>query len=98
MDIKPIGVYSFVKRAELCEYYKKAGMNPEEGRGFRNVSLYLLWGRVGRKLYCRIKCPINPLPIIGWWETPDIQQVVELVKSNGWALKAEECLPLCLFN
>ena len=39
------------------------------------------------KCFCRIKCPINPLPVKGEFELPSLDSLKEFLKANGWVLK-----------
>ena len=39
------------------------------------------------KVFCRIKCPINPLPVVGWFETPSINCLKKHLETLGWQLK-----------
>lgn len=38
------------------------------------------------KTFCRIKCPINPLPVTGWFETPDVAVLKRALAAHGWKL------------
>jgi len=40
-----------------------------------------------RRLICRIKCPINPLPIRGEFEVPSISAITSFLNANGWKKK-----------
>lgn len=33
---------------------------------------------------CKIKCPINPLPIKGEFEASSLQSVIDSIIANGW--------------
>lgn len=39
------------------------------------------------KTICRIKCPINPLPIKGEFETPSVGAVSHVLATMGWVFK-----------
>ena len=39
------------------------------------------------KCFCRIKCPVNPLPVKGEFEVPTLSCLQEFLKANGWELK-----------
>lgn len=51
----------------------------------RDVQLILLVRHEDGKRYCRIKCPINPLPIKGEFETTTAADVGRLIMSMGWS-------------
>ena len=39
------------------------------------------------KVFCKIKCPINPLPVKGEFEAPSFVAVQRFLNANGWAYK-----------
>lgn len=45
------------------------------------------------KTYCRIQCPVNPLPIRGEFETPNIRILKEFLASNGWVELSHTLIP-----
>lgn len=51
----------------------------------RIVKLVILVRHEAGKCYCRIKCPINPLPIKGEFETTTAADVGRLIMSMGWS-------------
>lgn len=63
----------------------------------REVRLILLvrFNEKGKPI-CRIKCPINPLPIKGEFEAPTVGAVSHTLETMGWTYK--EKLPLGLFR
>lgn len=46
-------------------------------KGYRQVS----------KCFCKIKCPVNPLPVKGEFEIPSIEVLHSFLKADGWELK-----------
>lgn len=44
-------------------------------------------GTIKHKCICRIKCPINPLPIKGEFECVSTGEMSKLLKSMGWTYK-----------
>lgn len=38
-------------------------------------------------IYCKIKCPINPLPVKGEFELPSLDALHNFLKANGWEYK-----------
>ena len=88
----------FIKRTNLSAYcnnkvYSKCGSdaNFEAMRKYyakeREVQLILLTRYEKGKLMCRIKCPINPLPVKGEFEAPSLTSVEAFLYSNGWKFK-----------
>lgn len=45
------------------------------------------WGRKanGIRTFCRIECPINPLPIKGEFEIPSLSALDAFLRNNGWS-------------
>ena len=41
------------------------------------------------KVFCKIKCPVNPLPVKGEFEVPSIEALRSFLKANGWTLKQD---------
>jgi hypothetical protein len=39
------------------------------------------------KCFCKIKCPVNPLPVKGEFELPSIDVLRSFLKANGWKLQ-----------
>lgn len=62
----------------------------------RDIKLILLVRYDNNKCICRIKCPINPLPVRGEFNAVGTHEVVELLTSLGWTY--EQRLPLYLFR
>ena len=53
----------------------------------RDVRLILLVRHEDGKCICRIKCPINPLPIKGEFQCVSTGEMSKLLKSMGWTYK-----------
>lgn len=41
------------------------------------------------KCFCKIKCPVNPLPVKGEFELPSLDSLRGFLKTNGWTLKQD---------
>ena len=41
--------------------------------------------------YCKIKCPVNPLPVKGEFELPSLDALYKFLKANGWVLEQNLC-------
>jgi hypothetical protein len=50
----------------------------------RDITLNVYVGRDMDKLYCKIQCPISPLPVKGEFEVPSLYILREFLKNNGW--------------
>lgn len=53
----------------------------------REVELILLVRYEGNKSICRIRCPINPLPIKGDFQCVSASEMSKLLASMGWKYK-----------
>ena len=92
--------YCFSKVTNLLKWlqsnYKMFGTHgtDEQAQRIRNeyarereVQLILLVRHEEGKCICRIKCPINPLPIKGEFNAPSAADVIRLLASLGWRYK-----------
>ena len=43
------------------------------------------------KCFCKIKCPINPLPVRGEFEVASLEALRSFLKADGWTLKQDVC-------
>ena len=50
----------------------------------RDVRLILMVRYDGKRTFCAIKCPINPLPVVGEFEVPNITVLQNFLKQDGW--------------
>ena len=69
-----------VYQMALKEYQREAAIYAKE----RPVTLVVQVHYERNKTFCRIKCPINPLPVKGWFETPSINVLKKHLMSLGW--------------
>lgn len=53
----------------------------------RDVQLILLIRYDGKKTICRIKCPINPIPVKGEFEASSMQGIFDFLRQHGWAFR-----------
>ena len=53
----------------------------------REVQLIAMFRWENGKCFCKIKCPINPLPVKGEFETPSMGVIDRFLKNNGWRFK-----------
>lgn len=102
----------FTKRGNLSKWFDINGYKYAQGANMeysdryqkmravyateREIQLILLVRYEEGKLICRIKCPINPLPIKGEFEAPTVGAVSHTLETMGWTYK--EKLPLGLFR
>lgn len=93
--------YIFTKTENLVKYFNAHEPTLHENTFERyiqprEVQLILLIRYEGDKCICRIKCPINPLPIKGEFVAVAPGAVGSLLSTLGWGFK--ECLHLNLFK
>lgn len=53
----------------------------------REIQLIALFRWEGSKCFCKIKCPVNPLPIKGEFEAASMDVLDKFLKANGWSYK-----------
>ena len=54
----------------------------------RDVQLILLTRYEHGKMICRIKCPINPMPVKGEFEASNMHSIFDFLRQQGWTHKA----------
>lgn len=91
-------VFTFVKTANLTDWFNHSaeskGLSPEVHKiAFERYSqerpvqlTAQMCYSVPRKTFCCIKCPINPLPTTGWFETPSVSVLRKALEAHGWTL------------
>ena len=81
----------YTKRDNLLNWYHgKADFAPGSLGYYaeeREVQLILLVRHEEGKCICRIKCPVNPLPIKGEFEAVNSAEVGRLLRKLGWTFK-----------
>ena len=77
-DVRDPLTYQMVLKA----YQHEAEIYAKE----RPVQLVVQFCFKGNKTYCNIKCPINPLPVKGWFQTPSIKVLQRHLEALGWQL------------
>ena len=93
-------VFMFTKKGNLLDYFTdKVSFDRVASREQyeswhnyyareREVQLLAMFRWEKGKCFCRIKCPINPLPVKGEFETPGTTTpVLDFLKANGWEFK-----------
>ena len=57
---------------------------------------YVYDERSNCRTYCKIRCPINPLPICGEFEVVSLAQITKLLQKEGWSILQK--LPVSLLK
>lgn len=83
-------VIVFEKKTSLLDFYEHSGKARSEcAKRFygeeRTVTLALTIARndQGNKI-AKINCPINPLPVKGWFEIPSTEAIFSFLAKEGW--------------
>lgn len=80
----------FIKRDNLLQWYNNVHWQtayPEEYYAkTRDIQLILLLRYEGGKIFAKIKCPINPLPVRGEFEIPSTTAIYNFLTTNGWCV------------
>lgn len=85
-------VVTYVKRTNLLEYLKHHNEYDyhcdklrEHYAKERPVRLVLSVRKDGNRTFCSIKCPINPLPVKGEFEVPNMAVIGRFLEREGWS-------------
>lgn len=78
---------SNVNRFRSCTTSTQIAHVREEYAREREIQLILLVRYEEGKYICRIKCPINPLPIRGEFQCVSVTEMSKLLVSMGWTYK-----------
>lgn len=91
MDRKVI--VTFIKRTDLMEFRRHTQcVDPAAPMEYyakeRDVRL-VVTERItdDKRIFCRINCPINPLPVKGEFEIPSWGVLKRFLEANGWKLR-----------
>ena len=88
-------LHEYLYTGKVC-YGALSGKPSEQAKAYyeaeREIQLIALmrWETDGpgkSKCFCRIKCPINPLPVKGEFELPSMESLYKFLKANGWTFK-----------
>lgn len=90
----------FTKHTDLMPYFEankeRLGYDPrfpshqrmkENYERKRDVSLILQTRYEGSYVMCRIKCPINPLPVKGEFKVCHLGAIIAFLEKEGWTIK-----------
>lgn len=82
----------FSKKGNLLPYlYSKGYPVSEQAEKFyareREIQLILLIRNDRDGIRCRIKCPVNPLPIKGEFTVPCMSAIYDFLLREGWTRK-----------
>jgi len=91
-------VYIYTKKGNLLPYFDgKAmcvGRSQEQVQNLRKyyakereIQLIAMFRYEGNRVFCKIKCPVNPIPTKGEFEIPSIGALVGFLAQDGWFYK-----------
>ena len=94
-------IIRFEKETDLLPYLYSTGQRFRDSNGNipshiidyyakkRNVGLILLvrYDNELKKYCCKVKCPVNPLPVCGEFAVPMLATILGWLKANGWERK-----------
>lgn len=79
----------FTKKGNLLPWLYSQHTNPSAAEQEfyareRKLQLILLVRNDSGRIYCRIKCPVSPLPVKGEFEAPSFSAITDFLWANGW--------------
>lgn len=82
-------IWTYTKVGNLLPFLYGKVSNPSEQMkeyyaAGREIQLVLFIRAENGKTYCRIKCPVSPLPVKGEFEVPSIGAINNFLHQNGW--------------
>lgn len=82
----------FTKKGNLLPWLYSQRTNPSAAEQEfyareRKLQLVLLIRNDSGHIYCRIKCPVSPLPVKGEFEVPSVSTIENFLYENGWLRK-----------
>lgn len=83
-------IVTFVKRTDLMEFRRHTqsedSVTPMEYYTKERDVRLVVTERIteDRRIFCRINCPINPLPVKGEFEIPNWFAFKRFLESQGW--------------
>lgn len=94
-------MWIFTKKGNLLPWlYSKSTPVSEQAEKFyareREIQLALLIRNDRDGIRCKIKCPVNPLPITGEFTVPCMSAIYDFLLRDGW--KRKQVVHLSMFN
>lgn len=87
-------VYLYTKRTSMRDYCTDKVLMPhqpevrkrmaEQYSREREVELLVMFRWEKGKCFCKIKCPINPMPVKGEFQAPSPHSVFDFLNDHGW--------------
>ena len=93
-------IITYTKRDTLLQWYCNFYGQPKKRESYyaepRDIQLILLVRYEKGKVYAKIKCPINPLPVRGEFEAPSFTAIKDFLLKEGWIKTNSLDLHMCL--
>ena len=91
----------FTKKGNLLPWlYSKGAPISDQAEAFyareRELQLILLIRNDRDGIHCKIKCPVNPLPIKGEFTVPCMSAIYDFLLRDGWTRK--QCISASIFE
>ena len=85
-------------KAYYVGMYAKTGIKPSEKQLTSTKEVTLLckigWDSATNRTFANIKCPVNPLPVIGDFNIPSISVLERwLIETGGWTKVSDVPIP-----
>ena len=77
IDERTCNRYNAEQNIQLIAMIRQENIQVSTPRGFISRPAY----------YCKIRCPINPMPVKGEFELPSIDALMRFLKKNGWSYR-----------
>ena len=83
----------FTKKGNLLPWLHSKGLGSVNAQAQefygqeREIQLLLLLRSDNEGIHCRIKCPVNPLPVKGEFMVPSVSAIHNFLRQNGWCRK-----------
>lgn len=103
MTLEPHVLIIFTKRTNMVEWYRHSGLpeevlrpvaHYEQERDIQLIAQIHYTQEDG--IYANIKCPINPLPTVGWFRTPSVRVLKRALEAHGW--QKQHTIPAALLR
>lgn len=94
---KYIAVDIFTKKGNMLDYFHSSKVNYKTTEEYnrmleyykkeREIQLIAMFRWEPNKVFCKIKCPVSPLPVKGEFEIPSPAVLYRFLNANGWTFK-----------
>ena len=95
-------IYTYTKHTNLMPFAEVKAIKSGKpisslGRKYyeanRDVKMNVYVRFSGNNVYCRVQCPINPLPVTGEFAVPKLCVLQDFLSANGWKETGRVIIP-----